>query len=212
MWKPWVILDALHKAPENAVIIYSDSGSCFKKSLLPLIQLTKEYDILLAEYEDIKKYGRARSGIKRDVFVKLKCDKPEFHDGPSLWAGFMILRNTAVARDFIKNWLDLVQDSSLLLPGDKQQDNLPGFNGHKYDQALLTILYALNKKGKYLIPYDSELSKYVSWHHRVPHPTSNPLSVYESILKYIFYEDLNMWTRGFFGYIYNSRVMCWIRK
>ena len=33
LWKPWVILNTLENIPENAIVIYADTGFVFKKHI-----------------------------------------------------------------------------------------------------------------------------------------------------------------------------------
>lgn len=210
LWKPWVILDAMKKAPENAVIIYSDTGSTFKGSLASLIKLTEKYSVILSYYEDRSTCGSASSSTKREVFVRLECDTPKCHNGPPIWAGFLIFKNTPEARNFVESWLQYAQDPSLLIEGPTANPELPEFKSHFHDQAILNVLYSRNPKGKYLIPYDEVLRKEILvWKHRKAGTSlSRPDIIYDSLIPYCGYLEMSKIDKFF----YHNPFLRWLRK
>ncbi len=208
LWKPWIILDAMKRAPENAVIIYCDVGFTIRGSLMPLIDLTKQYSILLAYYEDTKVYGVANKAVKREVFLRLDCDEPKCHNGPTLLGGFLVVKNNKESRTFIETWLHYMLDPSLLIQGPSSQPELPEFKNHLHDLAILSVLYSRDPKGKYLIPYDSSLHKdFLIWRHRKPF-AHDPSYIYESLLPDIRYIRMSKIERKF----YNASWLKWIRE
>ncbi len=200
LWKPWVILDTMKKAPENAIIIYCDGGVVFKSSLKPLIDLTKEHSIILSHYEDTTVYKHASNNTKREVFIRLECDEPKCHNGPQIWAGFMILKNNPEARKFVESWLQYAQDPSLLIEGPSSQKELPEFQSHLHDQALLNVLYSRAPQGKYLLPYDAVLMKdFTVWtHRRNGVRPGDDLFIYSSLTPYYGYIKMDKIDKAFY--------------
>lgn len=210
LWKPWVILNTMRHAPENAIIIYADSGCVFKTSLLPLIDLTKKHGMLLCEYEDKQTYGYASKRTKREVFIQLDCDSPEYYNKPALWAGFLMLKNTPETRQFIEKWLSYCENPKLLIDGPSSKSELPEFQGHHHDQAILTALAAQSTIPKYLIPHDKVLSKtYLIWHHRrLGAKPEDDKFIYTSLMPY--YACLTK-MRKIEHAFYNNPFLKWIR-
>ncbi|MDF3034471.1 MAG: hypothetical protein K0R76_1425 [Alphaproteobacteria bacterium] len=207
LWKPWVILDTMKKAPKNAIIIYSDCGTLIKGSLAPLIDLAKQYPIILAHYEEpIYKLPQATG--KREVFIQLGCDHDKCYKGLPIWAGFLIVRNVPEAQAFIEQWLFYAKDPSLLIDGPSSKPELKEFLWHQHDQSILTVLYNRDPKGKYLIPYGSELTeKYLVWKHRRPGVSDYPYFLNVSLLQYYGYLDLSRVDK----YFINSSLLKWLR-
>jgi len=208
LWKPWIILDAMKKAPENAIIIYADCGNVFKSSLAPLIELAKQHPIILPYYEE-PQYQLPFSKVKREVFIQLDCDREQCHRGLPLWAGFLIVRNVPEARAFIEQWLTYAKNPTLLMDGPSSQPELEGFSGHQHDQAILTVLYNRHPEGKYVIPYGTELTKkYLVWkHRRLGVRSQDPYFIYESLVTVYGYVPMRKVDRYFF----NSPWLKWLR-
>lgn len=186
LWKPWIILKTLKNVPENAIVIYSDTGSLIKASLTPLIELAQRHPILLSVYENKEIWGCASKKVKRDVFVALNCDTTECHNGPVLWAGFMIFRNTPAAREFVQSWLTYAQDPQLLTDLPSKYEPLPNAAGHCHDQAILSVLYSKDPSRIHLMPYDALLMhNHLAWKHRKP--CADELFIYESLVPYYGY-------------------------
>ena len=208
LWKPWIILDAMKKAPENAIIIYSDGGNVIKNSLAPLIELANQHPIVLSYYEN-PIYGTPRERVKREVFIQLGCDKAQCHDGFHIWTGFLIVRNVPEARAFIEQWLSYAKSPNLLMEGPSSKPELNGFSHHQHDQAILTVLYNRDPKGKYLVAYDAELTKkYLVWKHRRENvKLDDPYFIYESLVPSYGYTPMRKIDRSFF----NAPFFKWLR-
>ena len=208
LWKPWVILDAMKRAPENAIIIYSDGGNVIKSSLAPLIELAKQHPIILIHYED-PIYKTSRLRVKREVFIQLGCDNAQCHDGLPLWSGFLIVRNVPEARTFIEQWLSYAKNPNLLIDGPSSKPELEGFSQHHHDQSILSVLYNRDPKGKFLIPYDAELmKKYLVWKHRRRGvKLDDPYFIHESLVPSYGYTVMRKVDRSFF----NAPWLKWLR-
>ncbi len=176
LWKPWVILNVLKSIPENAILIYSDTGLLFHKPINPLVELAKKEDIILFEY-DINKYVADPIHIaKREIFIQLDCDTEKCHHGRHLWAGFAIFRNTYKSRAFVKKWLQFCTHEKLLIDElDPTIQQHPEFKRQYHDEAILNVLYNKDPKGKYLFPSQDLFENYATWHHRHPEDENHSL-------------------------------------
>ena len=199
LWKPWIILKTLQTVPENAIVIYADSGFVFHSPLHPLIDLAAEHPIILVDY-DPSLHGNLGQITKRETLVKMGCDTPAFRKGKHLWAAFGIFQNTPESRAFVKRWLDYCCDNSILTDTPSMLPEYPEFRGHAHDESILSTLYNLEPNGKHLITVP-EFYKYASWHHR------HPGSEYQSLLP-----KMGKAIRGIERKVFNSDWMIFFRK
>jgi len=167
LWKPWVILHTLENAPENAVVVYADSGFVFKKHVQPLIDLAKKHNILLIEYDDVETYGTIQDKVQRKTLDLMGADTEGMRKKTLLWAAFGVFKNTPQTRDFVRNWLKNSQDKEKLTEtSDPNLKEYPGFKGHCHDQAILSVLAHQNEESVYLYPDSQFNGGFVTWHHR----------------------------------------------
>jgi hypothetical protein len=171
LWKPWVILHTLESAPENAIIVYADSGFVFKKPVQELINLAKQHDIVLIEYDDIKTYGTIEKRVQRITLDLMKADNKSMRQKPTLWAAFGVFKNNEKTRTFVKEWLLHCKDKRKITdtPHPVLKEHA-GFSSHSHDQAILSILAHQNASGIYLYPDSQFNGNFVTWHHRSDRP------------------------------------------
>ncbi|MHA1558856.1 MAG: hypothetical protein ACTSXG_03525 [Alphaproteobacteria bacterium] len=104
------------------------------------------------------------------------CDEEKCRFGAHLWAGILLLKNTAFTRSFIKEWLNYCVDPELIKGDMNNVENYPEFAHHQNDESILSILYNKNPhKNITLVPIDKEFKTYFSWHHR--HPAKKDISL-----------------------------------
>lgn len=161
LWKPWVIMITLQKIPENAVLLYCDSGFIIKRDITPLLDLLKNHDMALAAYSK-EEGGLLGQLTKKEALTKTGCDTTACRKAPLIWAGFLCMRNTPRTRAFIHQWLTYCQDPDLILPHTKFAQQR-----HQYDQSLLSITYFKNPQGITLVNAEKTgFNNILRWHHR----------------------------------------------
>jgi hypothetical protein len=202
LWKPWVILKTLKTTPENAIIVYADSGFVFRKSLQPLIELAHAHDMVFIDY-DPKEFGCLGRSTKRESFQRLDCDTLLCRQAPAIWAAFMVLRNTPTTRAFVKKWLDYCCDEAILTDTPSTQPEYPEYQYHRHDQSILGMLCYLNPQGQYLYPEKELLYYYAISHRRRPDHAA------ESLLPYTQSQEF---FRKAQNKILNNSLMLWLRK
>ena len=133
-WKPLVILDALKRCP-GSVVLFTDGDT------YPIHDLSVVYE---TAYRDGMMLFTAegcfqRRWCKRDCFILMNQDTPEYHDRQHAVARFMAF--TEERAPFLEEWLEYVLDircntfdPSTLGP------ELEGFHEHRCEQAILTNL------------------------------------------------------------------------
>jgi hypothetical protein len=198
VWKPWIILQTLKTVPENSIVIYFDSGFVVTAPLTPLIELAKQHDIILIKHDDLN----TTCGMitQPETFNRMGCKTDACYQSPHLWSAISVYRNTPAARQFVEKWLAYCQDpvcvveNEILNVGTPQEKSsfepYPGFIHHHHDESIVSVLYAKEPEGKYILPL-AELNKMklVFWHHR------HPKAELQSILPYIHRGIVNKWER-----------------
>jgi len=151
LWKPFIIKEILSRIDENDVLIYADAG----------VEVIAELDWLIDHCrttEPIILFGNARDAnavwTKRDAFVMMDCDTPEFWFGPHCDASFLLVRKCTNAVGFINQWLNYGCKKNIITnePNVCGLPNLEGFLDHRYDQSILSLLAQKHRINLYRIP------------------------------------------------------------
>lgn len=213
LWKPWVISYTLEKIPENAVVFYADSGIVFHSPIHDFVKMIQDHDMILVGDDPKFTLG---ANTKREVFIKLECDNPEFRKLMVVGCSFIILRNTPSTRAFIKKWLEICS-----LSDDMMNDNPsslpehPEFKKHLPEQSILGILYHKDPAGKLIIK-DEVALRYISWPHRHPGTyrkfhsiMTGPAYEKDSLLPYL---QKNRYFFVLQDFLLNNRIISWIRN
>jgi len=164
-WKPLIIYDSMKKINDGDFILYHDVGrSCYNfdihYNIAPLVKDIKE------NYEGIgiaRGPFRHKQYCKRDAFYYMGCDEKTCWDLPQLSATWNFWEKAELPKKFIIDWIkwsfhekEIITD----LPNKCGLPNLPEFDDHRHDQALLTnLMYLYNKnnlKIKPLMPHGWE--------------------------------------------------------
>ena len=77
VWKPYILLDTLNTVAEGTVVVYSDAGQRYVADPSPLIDLTATREVVL--FHNIGGQLQ-RTWTKRDCFVLMQADAPEYWD------------------------------------------------------------------------------------------------------------------------------------
>ena len=162
LWKPFIILETLGEMQDGDCLIYSDSGIEIVADLTPLLRIAFETPGVML----FRGNGKCREWTKRDCFFFMNADEPRYHEAQMLDGSFIVCMRTTQARAFIAEWLESCLDRHVLTdePNICGLPNLPGFQDHRHDQSVLSLL--AKRRNVELLPYPSE---YVN-HHRGRHP------------------------------------------
>lgn len=147
LWKPYYINATLDLLDEGDILIYSDAGITLTSDLSALFEICeKNSGILLfhAHYDDYGAPGPCVNSrwTKRDCFVLMDCDTPEFWHARHLDASFQIYRKTPLSRKFTAEYLSWCLNPDILTGSANKsgKENLPGFIAHREDQSVLSLL------------------------------------------------------------------------
>jgi hypothetical protein len=146
IWKPYIISNELVDLKPGEILVYIDSTD------FPTLEF---FHLVLEHFEksDIMLVNRGYphdNWTKRDTFVLMNCDSPEYHNKIQLEAGVLALSKTYFNIKLIKEWLKYCTNENILTEIDQicGLPNIEPFFEHRYDQSILT-----NLQIKYNIPH-----------------------------------------------------------
>jgi len=139
LWKPYFILRCLKQLKEGDTLFYCDAGAKFIAPIDPLVEISQErkMDVLPFQMQLLEKYW-----TKRDAFLLMNCDTPQFTESGQRLAAFIFFRRTDFAVEFVAEWLRLARDPRLLTgaPNTLGLPDYPGFREHRHDQSIFSLL------------------------------------------------------------------------
>jgi hypothetical protein len=144
MWKPYILLDTMDAVEQGAIIIYSDAAQRYIADPSPLLELCNGKEIVL--FHNNAGFLQ-RTFTKRDCFVLMQADAPEYWDALQLDASIQIYRAGAKARSFVVALRETMRDPRILCDGPNicGLPNFEGYRDHRHDQSILTILAIRHK-------------------------------------------------------------------
>ena len=145
-WKPFIIQRKLAEAPIGDIVLYCDVGRSYPFKMLenpvtPYLRWMEENGQDLMPGVEIPWDGPNSSWTKRETLVTLAMDYPEVHFASPVQASFSLWRSSPVSREFVTRWMEWCSQRQLISddPSRGGLDELPGFRGHRHDQALLSL-------------------------------------------------------------------------
>ena len=162
IWKPYIILQTLDKIADDDWLIYSDIGKPFRRNDKSRCGNSKIGNVMNVSFDAIIDYSRKNNGFtpgtwvphygkskqwtKRDCFVGMDCDYPEYHNSGHVAASYSCWSNTEASRNFLAQWLQWCQVEAII--SDEVniygKPNFDEFVDHRHDQSILTNLVIKN--------------------------------------------------------------------
>jgi hypothetical protein len=138
LWKPYLLKKMMERMQDGDKLIYLDAGCEIdlnkKNSLLQHLTYVEE-DYLIGSSTCFE-----REFCKIDLILKLDMLDPKYLETYQRQGGAVIYLVCPKTRDFINQWYDLCCDYHLLDDSPSQHNNLPGFQEHRHDQAIFSLL------------------------------------------------------------------------
>lgn len=167
VWKPQVLLQVLETLDVGDVLQYADVG--FSVNPLGINRLNDYFERASRTSTGIVGFqgrrpefpmvddGRElptwpdREWTKGDLFDHFGVrDNSEITDTPTVQAGLLFVRKSAVAEKILRQWLDVYYyDFHLADDSPSRSPNLEGFREHRHDQSIFSILAKLNNIDTY---------------------------------------------------------------
>lgn len=139
IWKPYITEKTLEKMNDGDILVYMDSGACFTDDIRILTDVMDrdEIDIMIFCLHSLEKYY-----TKRDAFILLDCDKPEYTDTPQRCATYFLLRKSSQSISFVQEWLKYAKDRRIITNDENVMGftNYEGFVENRHDQTILSLI------------------------------------------------------------------------
>lgn len=139
LWKPYFINKVMNESNNDDWIVYSDSGMYFRMSLSKYVARLEKQNI---DFISRATKFQEKQYTKRDVFVELGVDVPEYTDTLQRAASVVLIKNNKKNRQIVGEWLELAQDYHLITDDRNRngKENYPEFIDHRHDQSLFSIV------------------------------------------------------------------------
>ena len=139
LWKPFILLETFKLMNEGDVVIYCDADAVVLQSLSPLYDLCIKHDSIMLFDNSVH---LNKSWIKRDCYILMDADTPDFYNAAQAMGGFIVLKKNIKSEKFLTEWLDYASDYRISTDSENElgEPNLCEFIEHRHDQAILSIL------------------------------------------------------------------------
>ena len=139
-WKATILLDVFRVTHFGDLIFYSDVSDEIYNPEFFSWATSRTID-LGGHFFNLNYYNHGE-WTKRDCFVEMDCDTPEYWNHRQLEAGTIILENNLENKILLNDWKFWCEDYTALdkHPNKLGKDNLPGYKDHRTDQSILTNL------------------------------------------------------------------------
>lgn len=139
LWKPYIIKKSLESMEEGDILMYLDSSDTFFGDFRNfLLNHFRSHDFLLT-----RAGGNHNSWYtKRDTFIYMNCDTPEYWGAIQLEAGVVAFKKNKTTVDFVDEWIEYCRDYRIVTNCENESglENIPGYIAHRNDQSVLTNL------------------------------------------------------------------------
>ena len=143
LWKPYIVKKTLMQISEGDFLFYADSASVFIGSIDPLIEKIKEINKDIMPFSpDTESRNKQTAVTKRDTFIIMNCDSPEYTNSLQIGAAFFLIRKTKNSVKIINEWLKYSRDERAItdIPNQCGKENYPDFKYHRHDQSIWSLV------------------------------------------------------------------------
>ena len=160
LWKPYIILEAMKRLPEDAIIFYIDSDCYIAGDITELVDLVKKHSLVFCKnYHDNSMY------VKRDTYILMGKDYPEAYNSPQLEAGIIMLKNNEFNKKFIELWLEYSKNEQLVTEAPSiLGPEMPEFVDHRHDQSIISLLLLNLHKDDYYLVEKEHINQFIFMH------------------------------------------------
>lgn len=141
IWKPYYVNKVLSQLQYGDFLIYLDSaGFYYRNDVHEIVSYMIENNIDMVgtrRFSYLDKHW-----TRRDTFVYMGCDTPEYTDKRQCMGGCFILQKTEKTVKLIQEWIDFAQNYQIIADTENTcgLDNYNGFVAHRHDQSIMSIL------------------------------------------------------------------------
>lgn len=140
LWKPYFIDRMLHTMTVDDILFYSDSGSVFIANMNPIFSEIRQDEKGIICFTLAGKHIE-KHWTKRDLMKHMDLLDSKYTDTPQRMASFLGVRRTQFSHFFFKEYLNLSTNYSLISDEPNSDGWVePGFNEHRHDQSIFSLL------------------------------------------------------------------------
>ena len=101
LWKPYFLNKAYKELQDGDYLIYTDAGSIYVNKIQYLIDCMEKEGMDIMTFS-LEKEMLERRYNKRDAFVLMGCDSPEYTDTPQSIGGYVLFKKSTFVEKFLK--------------------------------------------------------------------------------------------------------------
>ncbi len=96
-----------------------------------------ETEIMVFSITHLEKYY-----TKRDAFILMECDSPEYYETPQICGGYIIIKKSEYSYRFIQKYLEYASDARIISDDNNVlgKEKYEGFVDNRHDQSVLSLL------------------------------------------------------------------------
>lgn len=148
LWKPYLILKQLEKIKEGDAIMYMDAQDLIDESEILTFKHILHTELSTTGYCLAQGGAIVKNWTKYDCLYFMDCLDEKYLNSRQLEAGTIAFIKNDKNLKFIKEWIgNCLNQFAFLDCSSIMGEELPGFNDHRNEQAILTLL-ALKKNMK----------------------------------------------------------------
>jgi len=137
-WKPYIAKRAFSIMRDGDIIMYSDSGATFSKTLKPLFDKISKEPMGIAAFRLSGKHYECQYNRKK-VIESFGMDPHEVGKTPQHMASFILFRICEESKRVIDFWLNKCLTPELIVDLPKDADEFEQFIDYRHDQALWSL-------------------------------------------------------------------------
>lgn len=166
IWKPYVVMKTLNKMNNGDILLYCDAGCTLH--IKGMDRMNQYLDIVRKNNTGILGFQMEfveKHWTKADLIQHLDAHK--HIDSGQIMATTYFIRKCDKSMEFVRNWLELVQNTHFVDDSVSVLPNYIGFQEHRHDQSCFSLLSKLNNATILSDEQHSRNNKHPIWASRI---------------------------------------------
>lgn len=141
LWKPYFYRKAYDELGAGDYLVYIDSGAVYVNKIQYLIDCMEQEKMEIMVFS-LQRELLEKQYTKRDAFVLMQCDTPQFTDTPQSIGGYVLFKKSDFVEQFLAEDLNYAQDERIIaeIANTQGLPNYPEFIAHRHDQSVWSLM------------------------------------------------------------------------
>jgi|15BtaG_2_1085339.scaffolds.fasta_scaffold01540_6 hypothetical protein len=139
LWKPYIIYKTLKRVDEGDVVFYSDAGSRFIKKIDSIFEAIENEEFGVIAFEMAGSH-KENEYCRKSVVKKILGEVESVYNTDQRMASFVVTRKCDSSLKKIETWLNLCQETDIILDKPLEDQEFKEFKDHRHDQAIWSLL------------------------------------------------------------------------